>query len=157
MKKFFLPIIFCLALLSLSISAQGQALPVIKPVPLFTNTTVTATGGANITTNSTTLHRPIDIPPNTIVVLQTVITPADVGTSNVVFGFNHSQDSSFWKNDLATTATVACVASNVTTVTHTILGTNILTRFISLESITSRQTNVVTVSEANIIFFPYVP
>lgn len=154
MKKIFLPIIFCAALLSLSISAAGQALPQVSALPLFTNTTLVATGGANITTNSTLLHRPIDIPPKTIVVLATTITPADVGTSNVVFGFNQSMDAVNWRSDLATTATVACVASNVTTTSFTILGTNLLARFLSLESVTSRQTNVVTISDARLVFFP---
>jgi hypothetical protein len=138
-----------------AIAQNAYTLPSIVPIPLFTNTTVTATGGANITTNSTLLHRPIDIPPKTIVILQTAMTSADVGTSNVVFGFNHSMDSLNWKNDLASTATVACVGSNVTVVAHTILGTNLLTRFLSFEQLTSRQTNVVTISAANLIFIPY--
>lgn len=154
MKKFsqIIALTVAIAAVALTPSTQAQTVdvsyvqPGLRTLLLFTNSV------SNATVTATTRTK-LNVPPHAIPAIQTTYFAANPGTSNLVIGFSSSLDGVNW-GTTRTYVTNALSGTNVL-VTVNILGTNLPARFIAIDSIGTTQTNLVTLTNASLVFFPY--
>lgn len=94
----------------------------------------------------------IPVPSASILAFQLTQVAAAAGTQDVVVKFNTSLDGIHWLTTPPITVTVALTGATAKT-TITALGTNILAKYIAVESVATANTNV-TLSNPILAFFP---
>ena len=141
------------AVMLMGLTPAAEAQPAgFAPVPvslpsstLTSNQTVTAAA-----------HIPIDVPPGCIAYLQPSMSAAGSSTpTNVTFSFSETLDGIVWTpaTTYPLTATTGLNSTNPVT-PIIVLGTNLPCKMISLDQISTTQTNVVTLTGAKILFIP---
>lgn len=115
--------------------AQNTVPPKVGFDPLFTN---------NVSAATTTAagHNSFDVVPNAVLSFQSTILGADAGTSNVTFYFNLSNDGKNWTTDYPYSVIMAANATTAATYAKPV-ATNPPARFMSLDRISTPQTNVI--------------
>jgi hypothetical protein len=132
------------ALVGIAASVSPAAL---NTTPLFTNT---------VSSNSTataTVERPFPVDAGKVLAMQATFWAADTGTSNLVLNLNGSDDSVNFTTTALKSPTFTLDGTNHTTAI-VIVGTNIPARFLSLDSMSTTQTNDVTVTNVFHIWLP---
>ena len=138
----------------------GLALPALGETPVAlqvqaVNLSTLGTVNSNATVQAT-VHHPIAVPPGCTMVIQPLLSAAGVGTSNTTFSFSGTLDGITWTtatNPYPVTASLPCNGTNLTSAVVAV-ATNLPYRMVSLDAITTTQTNPVTVKGIKVLFLP---